>query len=136
MVAFVLLNPSTADEREDDPTIRRCTGYAKAWGYGGLVLGNIFAFRATDPKLMKVARDPVGPENDAWLQKIASQVGTGHLICGWGAYGKHQGRGAAVLALLIGFGHAPKALAMTAAGMPGHPLYLRADLEPFSIARP
>jgi hypothetical protein len=136
LVAFILLNPSTADETLDDPTIRRCIGYAKGWGYGGLVLGNIFAFRATDPKVMKAAADPVGPDNDAWLEKIAGQVGMGHLVCGWGGHGEHQGRGKTVMERLIGAGHLPKALTLTGNGMPGHPLYLRADLEPFVLGRP
>ena len=70
-VMFIGLNPSTADEVQDDPTIRRCIGYAKEWGYGAFCMTNIFAFRATDPRVMKAQADPVGPENDKWLTECA-----------------------------------------------------------------
>lgn len=61
-VAFIMLNPSTADENALDPTLRRCLGFARSWGYGSFEIGNVFAFRATDPKAMKAAADPFGPE--------------------------------------------------------------------------
>lgn len=128
--AFVLLNPSTADETKDDPTIRRCIGFAKAWGYGGLVLGNIFALRSTDPRGLYSAADPIGPGNDAALMDIANEVGLGHFICGWGIHGAFQGRGAAVLDRLREAGHFPKALRVTAEGFPGHPLYVAASTVP------
>src|SRR4028119_2392792 len=66
-VAFVLLNPSTADARRDDPTIRRCANFARTWGFGGLEVVNLFAFRATHPTDLKCAADPVGPQNDVHL---------------------------------------------------------------------
>ncbi|MGU9981531.1 DUF1643 domain-containing protein [Phreatobacter sp. HK31-P] len=129
-VGFVLLNPSTADEDNDDPTIRRCIAYAKAWGFGRLVLGNIFAFRATDPAVMRAAPDPIGPENDAHLRNIV-QESSGEIVCGWGVHGEFQGRGAAVLDLIRAkSGREPQALSWTKGGHPGHPLYLRADLRP------
>ncbi len=128
-IAFVLLNPSTADETEDDPTIRRCIGYARAWGYGALTLGNLFAFRATKPKNMRAAPDPVGPANDDALLALTLES-DGRVICGWGAHGAHQGRSAEVYRLLRQWAVVPQALAVTAAGEPGHPLYLRGDLKP------
>lgn len=64
---FIGLNPSTADETRDDPTIRRCIGFAKLWGYGALCMTNLFAFRATKPRDMRQAADPIGPENMALL---------------------------------------------------------------------
>jgi hypothetical protein len=67
---FVGLNPSTADEVKDDPTVRRCIGYAKRWGFGGLIMTNIFAFRSTDPNALVELDDPVGPRNDAWLRRL------------------------------------------------------------------
>src|SRR5882724_4976365 len=70
-VLFVGLNPSTADALQDDPTIRRCIRFAKAWGYGALYMGNLFAFRATDPRAMKAEADAVGPDNDGWLRQLA-----------------------------------------------------------------
>lgn len=82
-VCFVMLNPSTADAKQDDPTIRRCIGFAKQWGFGSLEVVNLFAFRATDPKALMFAVDPVGPMNDVWLG-----FGTGRSECvvaAWGA---------------------------------------------------
>jgi len=130
---FILLNPSTADETENDPTIRRCIGYAKAWGFGALTLGNLFAFRATLPKDMRAAADPVGPDDDAALLAIAREAGEGRIVCGWGAHGAFQGRSAAVLRLLHANSMHPHALTLTGAGEPGHPLYMRGDLKPFAL---
>jgi len=132
---FILLNPSTADEVQDDPTIRRCIGYAKAWGYAGLVLGNIFALRSTDPKALYTAADPVGPDNDVWLARIAHEAG-GRIVCGWGAHGAYRDRGRQAVEWLRASGIEPLALKLTGAGQPGHPLYLRADLEPFALSEP
>lgn len=128
-VGFILLNPSTADETQDDPTIRRCIGYAKAWGFGGLVLGNLFAFRATDPADMKAAADPIGPENYEALRKICEEA-TGNIVCGWGAHGTYLNAGRRAFDFLRHMGVVPQALALTADGQPRHPLYLRADLRP------
>ena len=72
---FIGLNPSTADETEDDPTIRRCMNFAKDWGYGGLCMTNLFAYRATIPANMMSAADPVGAENNAWLANLAENAG-------------------------------------------------------------
>lgn len=127
-VAFIMLNPSTADETQDDPTIRRCIGYAKTWGYGGLIVGNIFGLRSTDPKALLSAADPVGPHNDYWLANIGFGTDT---VCAWGAHGKLHGRGAKVLELLRLNGAQPMALKLTGDGQPAHPLYLKGDLKPF-----
>ena len=70
-VAFIMLNPSTADGSVDDPTIRRCIGYGQSWGYGALAVGNLYAFRATEPQELRRARDPIGPDNDRHLECIA-----------------------------------------------------------------
>lgn len=126
-VQFVGLNPSTADDREDDPTIRRCTDFAKRWGYGAFCMTNLFGWRATDPKDMKRAVEPIGPENDHWLQKIAIDAGV--TICCWGNHGSDRHRIAEVLALpsfherhnkgrLCCFGVSPRS------GQPKHPLML------------
>lgn len=132
MLGFILLNPSTADEERDDPTIRRCMNYAKDLGYGGIVLGNLFAFRATDPMDMVAASDPIGPENDAALSRICAETGN-EVICGWGSWGHHMARGADVRMRLSDAGIRLRALKLTASGEPGHPLYLKADLQPFEI---
>lgn len=135
VIGFVLLNPSTADELQDDPTIRRCIGFARSWGYSGLVLGNIFAFRSTDPRGLRSASDPIGPANDTHLRAIADEA-NGEIVCGWGAHGAFMDRGAEVLRLLADWGARPKALAWTADGHPGHPLYLKADLKPSPCTEP
>lgn len=132
---FVMLNPSTADANEDDPTIRRCIGFAKAWGLGGLRVVNLYALRSTDPKGLWKASDPVGPDNDHWLREAAFHaVRLGlPIVAAWGANAK-PGRVAQVLAL-------PSmdrltALGVTKDGAPRHPLYLRADsrLSPWSAS--
>lgn len=90
VVAFVMLNPSTATEHVDDPTIRRCIGFARSWDAGRLVIGNLFALRATDPRVMKAHAEPVGPDNDQHLLAIAREA---HLVvCAWGNHGAHRGR--------------------------------------------
>lgn len=120
VAAFIGLNPSTADETQDDPTIRRCIGFAKRWGYGGLVMLNLFAYRSTDPRGLKVAADPVGPENDETLLRVTAEAGC--VIAAWGAHGALFGRDAAVRRLLahLTLDH----LGLTKAGHPRHPLYL------------
>ncbi len=132
-IGFILLNPSTADEENDDPTIRRCIGYAKRWGGGSLVLGNLFALRSTDPNGLYSAADPIGPENDAALLRIAREVSGSRLVCGWGTHGSYKGRGRDVVLMLLRENANPMALSITKDGSPGHPLYLRRDLEPFAL---
>jgi hypothetical protein len=79
---FIGLNPSTADEVEDDPTLRRCIDFSKSWGYGGVYMANLFAYCATQPEVMKKAVAPIGPENDAWITQLASTAGV--VIAAWG----------------------------------------------------
>jgi hypothetical protein len=121
---FVGLNPSTADETEDDPTIRRCIAFARAWGYGGLLMTNLFAYRATQPADMLAQDDPVGPENDRYLKEGAAASGV--VVAAWGTNGAHRGRDAQVRAMLPGLHY----LRLTKEGHPGHPLYLPASLRP------
>ena len=124
-VLFVGLNPSTADETEDDPTIRRCMNYAKRWGYGALCMVNLFAYRATDPDAMKAHPQPVGTENDYWIRKMAREAGV--VVAAWGVHGTHAHRDEIVKRLL-----GPKLtyLRKTKAGHPRHPLYLKKSLKP------
>lgn len=131
-VAFIGLNPSTADELRPDPTVRRCIGYAKAWGYGGLIMLNLFAFRATDPRDMKAQDDPVGPANDEMLINVVMfdvQDNGGIVVAAWGAHGTWKNRAAGVRAMFEedGILHYLK---LTKDGHPGHPLYLKGDLKP------
>lgn len=123
-VNFVGLNPSTADETADDHTIRRCIGYAKAWGFQSMRMLNLFAFRATDPRDMMAAADPVGPDNDAVLRH--------YLTCGepaiaaWGAGGWYRGRGPFIHDIYPQL----QVLRLTKHGHPAHPLYLPKTLTP------
>lgn len=125
-VAFLLLNPSTADAERDDPTIRRCIAYARQWGFGSLHVVNLFAYRATNPRDLLAAPDPVGPDNDAHLLE-ATRAAT-LTVAGWGLHGRHNGRAAAVRSLLSA--RPLHTLALTASGEPRHPLYLPAVLRP------
>lgn len=127
MVAFIGLNPSTADETLNDPTIRRCIQFAKDWGFGGLVMLNLFAYRATDPKVMKAVVDPVGRKNNEAIVDVAIQVGG--VICAWGTHGIHMGRASAVRSLLADFGVSVQHLGLTKDGHPKHPLYLKSTSE-------
>jgi hypothetical protein len=125
---FVMLNPSTATEVQNDPTVERCERRARALGFGGFRVVNIFAYRATDPKVMRAQTDPVGPGNDA---AIAEAVGWGdQIICAWGNHGAHLGRGRAVEALLRAEGKPLFCLDLTQAGVPKHPLYIGYAVQP------
>lgn len=123
-VLFIGLNPSTADEESDDSTLTRCINYAKEWGYGGVCMGNLFAFRATAPSVMKVSKDPVGHENNEWLIKLAKEAGL--VIAAWGNDGSYLGRSKQVIELLPNL----LCLKMNKSGEPAHPLYQKADLQP------
>ncbi|NYI70676.1 hypothetical protein GGQ54_001236 [Naumannella cuiyingiana] len=121
---FILLNPSTADAKEDDPTIRRCMRFARTWGLGGLVVVNLYAYRATKPADLWRADDPVGPENDDHLRDVlgvAVRAGS-PVVAAWGAHGR-PGRVSEVVA----FAGRLDALGLTKSGQPRHPLYVRAD---------
>lgn len=129
-VQFIGLNPSTADETQDDPTIRRCIDFSKRWGYGAMCMTNLFAFRATDPEAMKQSEDPVGKDNDQWIFHIASEAGL--VVAAWGNHGEFQNRGEVILNHLknIQGVSRPHHLRLTNSGHPRHPLYLRKDLKP------
>jgi hypothetical protein len=130
IVRFVGLNPSTADETIDDPTVRRCMGFARDWGAAGMVMLNIFAFRATDPKEMKRAEDPIGEDNDRTIRTWATTMRSSVVAC-WGAHGDHLLRGRHVTALLRdACGDRLQVLGLTKDGHPKHPLYLSRATEP------
>lgn len=128
---FLMLNPSTADELTNDPTVARCQQYALRWGYGGLYVCNLFAYRATDPDDMKTAPDPVGPENDSAILETAMAAGA--VVCAWGNHGAYQNRAAVVVDILRQSGVTLRCLRVTKAGAPQHPLYLRSDLTPIPM---
>ncbi|KKM80047.1 hypothetical protein LCGC14_1343720 [marine sediment metagenome] len=122
-VLFVMLNPSTADAETDDPTIRRCIGFARRWGFRRLDVGNLFAWRATNPKEIRQVSDPVGPENDRRLMYLSECADA--VIAAWGTHGAYRNRDSDVLALLAG---KVEHLGLTKQGHPKHPLYLRNDV--------
>ncbi|MBK4216270.1 DUF1643 domain-containing protein [Paracoccus caeni] len=127
-VMFIMLNPSTADERRNDPTVERCERRARALGCGAFRVTNLFAFRATDPRDLKRAAEPVGPANDQALREGAAWADM--ILCGWGAHGVHQARDAEVIQLLQQSGAELWHLGLTLAGAPRHPLYLSYAVQP------
>lgn len=127
-VLFVMLNPSTATEIQNDPTVERCERRARALGYGAFRVTNIFAFRATDPKVMRAEPDPNGPENDASITDSTAWANT--IICAWGTHGEHMGRGPDVEQLLRQTGHPLYHLGLSKAGHPKHPLYISYEKQP------
>ena len=123
-VLFVMLNPSTADHERDDPTIRRCIGFAARWGYDALAVGNLFAFRTPSPVLLRRARRPIGRANDRWLARLATE--SSRVIAAWGNDGSFLGRDAQVRDFLKPL----DAFSLTQQGQPRHPLYLPGGSRP------
>lgn len=133
MVNFLMLNPSTATERDNDPTVERCQRRAERWGYGGLIVTNIFAFRSTDPRGLKID-DPIGSGNDAAILEAATESRL--IVCAWGTHGVLHDRGNAVLELLRKQKRIKdklRALKVGKSGYPMHPLYLPYELEPVAL---
>ncbi len=129
--AFVLLNPSTADAKVLDPTLRRCQRFARDWGAGGFLILNAFALRSTDPKALLHHPSPVGHDNDLfietylWLPWVRREV-----VVGWGSHSMVRSRASGVLGMISGRGCTPITLGVTKGGFPRHPLYVRADTRP------
>lgn len=132
-LGFILLNPSTADEHQGDPTVNRCVERAKRLGYGSIRLGNIFAYRSTDPHQLKSVADPVGEKNDSYLRGILAYCRV--TIVGWGNHGLLHGRGDAVVILARMLNVPVYSLGMTAHRQPTHPLYLSYD-RPLQLFQP
>lgn len=136
---FIMLNPSTADADKDDPTIRRCVGFAKSWGCGGIVVVNLFAWRATDPAYLVGLRlaEASGPENERHIREAV--IACKPVVAAWGARGVQFKRDEAVLNLIRSAGLPwPECLGVTKDQHPRHPLYVRADaaLVPFLRGAP
>lgn len=127
-VAFCMLNPSTAAEDVDDPTVRRVQAYARAWGYGAATVVNIFSWRATDPRELHKREETwlTTQENFKHIRHIAESADL--FVCGWGAHGQIDGRSARIREALSG--RAVYALRVLGNGEPGHPLYLPGKLRP------
>lgn len=137
---FVMLNPSTADASADDPTIRRCIDFAKRWGRCGIIVINLFAYRATSPANLVKAVDPVGPENDNIILSTAVRFRNwpSHLqvVFAWGAHAKTAERATAVHKIFEHYGLAPMCLGTTKAGHPRHPLYVPSSTPLVPFRRP
>jgi len=126
---FVMLNPSTATEFQNDPTVERCERRARALGFGAFRVTNIFAFRATDPRVMRAQADPIGPANDEAIRDSA-EGWADRILCAWGTHGAHLNRGAQVEALLRATGRPLFTLGLSKGGHPKHPLYIGYDQQP------
>lgn len=128
---FIMLNPSTADATKDDPTIRRCKSFADIWGYKRLTVVNLFAYRATDPRALWTASEPVGFLNNSWIKSSALKASK--VVCAWGANGYLYDRDREVMALLKRVGVTAYCLNTTKDGFPCHPLYQPKDavLKPY-----
>lgn len=119
---FIMLNPSTADEIKNDPTVERCERRSRALGFGAFRVCNIFAYRATDPRDMKAQSDPIGPGNDAAISESCAWADD--VICAWGTHGAHMKRGDEVVELVKNARVNPFHLGLSKAGHPKHPLYI------------
>lgn len=124
---FIGLNPSTANETEDDPTIRRCINFSKKWGYGGLHMVNLFAFRATKPCDLMRAKEPIGPDNDKQIKILARHAGI--IVAAWGNDGAYLGRSEALTSMLPHL----KCLKINKSGEPAHPLYQPKSAMPIDL---
>lgn len=127
-VAFVMLNPSTATEIQNDPTVERCERRARTLGFGAFSVTNIFAFRATDPRVMRAQPDPVGPGNDTAI--LAAARAADRVIAAWGTHGAHLARGPDVARMLRAAGKPLYHLGLSKAGHPKHPLYIAYSQQP------
>ncbi|MEX0370228.1 MAG: DUF1643 domain-containing protein [Tateyamaria sp.] len=127
-VNFVMLNPSTATEVQNDPTVERCERRARALGYGSFAVTNIFAWRDTDPKAMRAASDPIGPDNDDAIRDRAHWAAD--VIAAWGTHGAHLNRGFHVSQLLRRVDRPLYHLGLSKEGHPKHPLYLPYTQKP------
>lgn len=127
-LCWILLNPSTADGQFDDPTIRRCVSFAASWGYGGIHVVNLFALRATDPREVIRAEEPVGSENDQVILSYAHWP----ILAGWGSRGSFLDRDRRVIEILSG--STIQCLGLTKDGHPRHPLYIAKDKQPQTYA--
>lgn len=121
---FIALNPSKADEIRNDNTVTRCINYAKDWGFGALLMTNIFAWRETKAELMLLEKEPIGIDNDKYLLECAQNAGI--VIAAWGNHGKHLNRGEQVKKMIPNL----YCLKISNKGNPWHPLYLKKDLKP------
>ncbi len=129
-IVWIGLNPSTADANQDDPTIRRIVRFSYDWGYGSMVMLNLFAFRATDPKKLMLAADPMGPDNQSHIMRYAH--GPNKMVMAWGNHGAIRNVGPLLIRRLTARPNI-YCLQMTKAGHPRHPLYVAASTKPAPV---
>ncbi len=129
-VMFIMLNPATADATRNDPTIRRCIGFARDWGYGGVRVGNLFAWRTPYPAELRTVANPIGEKNDGALREMAG--GSALVVAAWGVHGQWRDRAQAFRQT---FSRPLHALGITKSGEPAHPLRLRRTCRPFLLDR-
>lgn len=127
---FVGMNPSTADADADDPTVAKCCRFARKWGYGSLIMANVYAWRATDQAALARVADPIGPENDKWISVAAREAGVIVMAYGTPKVPALRQRGPAVARMLAAAGHPLHVLRLSKDGRPVHPLYLPESLTP------
>lgn len=135
-VLWIMLNPSTATEDVDDPTIRRCQAFAQGWGYDGISVANLYALRSTDPEALLRDPAPVGEANDDVLASMAEAAGVGLVMAAWGTHPATRARSRAgvVTHLITTAGRDIHCLGTTASKAPRHPLYVKGD-QPAEIWR-
>ena len=126
MIMFIMLNPSTADSNNDDPTIRRVINFTKSWGYGGVHVVNLYAFRSTDPKGLKETQDPIGKDNIFHIQSLIGHVEK--VIYAWGNNEQEP-------KWLYDLVATPYCIDVSKKGVPKHPLYLKKELQPILYVR-
>lgn len=133
-VTLIMFNPSRADAEIDDPTIRRCTNFARSWNFGTLEVVNLFAYRTASPQQLRQLADPIGQECDRYLLAAVDRAAS--VVLAWGNNGKLYNRDRSVLRLLARY-RSLYCLGYTQQGQPRHPLYLPRDLHlvPFDGSR-
>jgi hypothetical protein len=136
VATFIMLNPSTADATEDDPTIRKCKGFATRWGCGTIRVVNLFACRTKSPAIIKAHPTPVGPANKRHFDDAIrfAKDRPGFIVCAWGVHGGHRDQDLVVLNWLAVHAVEPVCLGVTKDGHPLHPLLVAysATLIPYS----
>ena len=127
LLPWIMLNPSSADHRQDDPTIRRVCGFSRAAGFAGAVVMNLFALRAPEPNMLRQAEDPVGPDNAAMIRHGLALCRTSQVVCAWGTRGGYQGQAERITSTLRSADRQLVCLGLTQGGHPRHPLYIAAQ---------
>jgi hypothetical protein len=134
-VQFICLNPSTADEKINDATVRRCIDFSKRWGYGAFCMTNIFPFRSMEVKKMLAHDEPIemARQNAEHVERIAEHAGL--IIFAWGNHGSHKRRGDKFVKHLLNVRKFKiHHLGLNTDGSPKHPLYLKATTQPIAYA--